>query len=460
MRRRAAVAVAAAALVLLTAGCDQAGSGLSPDPSNTSDQPGPTDVSEHESGPESPIAYGLQVPQGATQIGPLVRYRSERLIKAYKPELAAAQAQRDAEQQRRRTEAEANGTPLPPPTPTPTTEPSDDTFNLLESPPKPDNTISLMRVDGSPTTTVRNMVAQIDTVLPDAGIIRSDITTYCDERNRRIVGCHLDAEGTTANGRDLKIRLDVDPGDVKTRTSPPATNQNPVMTLKIEYVGDPRRGQVDRRGDGDVDIPRSVSAPDTSGLIWPRMDEDAPPTTTLLNDWSAPFGSTMLLSGLIRTSRDWRPPRRLTPTASRRPSPSRWPRSRRRTWSRTSTRSPRRTSPRARTVRSHGQLRALGPRLLRDALLHAAGQEVVEMVEHVLDHGQQGAQCAVGVSGWQLVERHPAHQVGGAALLHDARRDGRVDVDRVEQVDAMEVLVLVVPSVVDDVDVVDVHQAV
>ena len=180
MRRRAAAALAAVVLVTFTAGCEQAGSGLTPDPSNTSDRPAPTDVSEHESGPESPIAYGLQVPRGATQVGPLVRYRSERLIEAYKPELDAAQAQRDAEQQRRRTEAEANGTPLPPPTPTPTTEPSDDTFNLLENPPKPDTTISLMRIDGSPTGAVRRMAAQIDTVLPDAGIIRSDISSYCD----------------------------------------------------------------------------------------------------------------------------------------------------------------------------------------------------------------------------------------------------------------------------------------
>ena len=297
MRRRVAVAVAALVLVPVVAGCDQAGTGLSAGPSNTSDRPAPTDVSEHESGPESPIAYGLQVPRGATQVGPLVRYRSKRLIEAYKPELEAAQAQRDAEQQRRRAEAEAEGTPLPPPTPTPTTEPSDDTFNLLETPPKPDTTISLMRIDGSPTTAVRNMVAQIDTVLPEAGIIRSDISTYCDERNRRITGCHVDAEGTTTNGRDLKIRLDVDPGDVKTRTSPPSTNQNPVMKLRVQYVGDPRGGQVNRQGDGDIDVPRSVSAPDTSGLIWPRMDEDASPASTLLNDWNAPLGSTMLLSG-------------------------------------------------------------------------------------------------------------------------------------------------------------------
>jgi hypothetical protein len=268
-----------------------------PDPSRTSDRPAPTDVSEHESGPESPIAYGLQVPRGATQIGPLVRYRSNRLIEAYRPELDAAQAQRDAEQQRRRTEAEANGTPLPPPTPTPTTEPSDDTFNLLDTPPKPDTTISLMRVDGSPTQVVRSMVAQIDTVLPDAGIIRSNISTYCEERDRRITECRVEAEGRTANKRDLKITLTVDPGDIKTRTSPPATNQNPVMQLKIEYVGDPRLGQLNRQGDGNVDVPRGVSTRDTSGLIWPRMDEDAPATAPLLNDWREPLGSTLLLSG-------------------------------------------------------------------------------------------------------------------------------------------------------------------
>ncbi len=297
MRGRAAGALVTVVLVAVMAGCDQAGGGLSQDPPSTSDRPAPTDVSEHESGPESPIAYGLQVPRGATQVGPLVRYRSERLIEAYKPELDAAQAQRDAEQQRRRTEAEAEGTPLPPPTPTPTTEPSDDTFNLLESPPKPDTTISLMRVDGSPTEAVRNMVAQIDTVMPDAGIIRSDISTYCEEENRRITQCLLEAEGKAINGRELKIKLTVDPGDLKTRTAPPATNQNPVMELKVEYIGDPRRGQENRRGDGDIDVPRDVKARDPSDLIWPRMDEDAPPTTKLLNDWTPPLGSTLLLSG-------------------------------------------------------------------------------------------------------------------------------------------------------------------
>ena len=297
MRRRAAVAMSACLLIAVTAGCDQTAGSLSPDPSRTSDLPSPADLSEHESGPESPIAYGLQVPRGAAQVGPLVRYRSKKLIKAYEPELDAAQAKRDAEQQRRRTEAEANGTPLPPPTPTPTTEPSDDTFDLLDTPPKPDITIAVMRIDGSPTQVVRRMVAQIDAVLPEAEIKSSDITTYCDAENRRITGCHVDARGTTTNDRDLRIRLDVDPGDVKTRTSPPSTNENPVMVLKVAYVGDPRDGQENRQGDGNLDVPRDVKTPDTSGLIWPKMDEDAASTTPLLNDWTAPLGSTLLLSG-------------------------------------------------------------------------------------------------------------------------------------------------------------------
>jgi hypothetical protein len=297
MRRRAAVVLAACVLLGGTAACDQNTGGTSPDPTRTSSKPAPTDVSEHESGPDSPIAYGLQVPRGATQVGPLVRYRSERLIAAYKPELDAAQAQRDAERQRRRTEAEAEGTPLPPPTPTPTTQPSDDTFKLLDDPPKPDTTISLMRIDGSPGQVVRRMLAQIDVVLPKAGIIRSDVSTYCEVQDRRVTGCRLEAEGKSVNQRDLKVTLTVNPGDLKTRTSAPATNGNPVMTLKIEYVGDPRKGQVNRQGDGNVDVPKDVKRPDPSDLIWPKMDEDAPRTAALLNNWHAPLGASILLSG-------------------------------------------------------------------------------------------------------------------------------------------------------------------
>ena len=182
MRRRAAVAVAAAALVVLTAGCDQAGGGLSPDPSNTSDQPGPTDVSEHESGPESPIAYGLQVParrdadrpagalpQRATHQGLQARARRRpgpaRRRAATSPHRGRGQrhspATADADAHHRAERRHVQ----------PAREPAEARQHDLAD--------ARRRVADE---TVRNMVAQIDTVLPDAGIIRSDISTYCDER--------------------------------------------------------------------------------------------------------------------------------------------------------------------------------------------------------------------------------------------------------------------------------------
>lgn len=299
MRRRAIVVATALTVLVGIAGCDAGGNPRPASATSSSATPTPADVSEHESGPDSPIAYGLQVPRGATQLGPLVRYRSAALIAAYQPELDAALAQQEAEDQRKRAEAEAEGTPLPSPSPTqsPPAGPSDDTFKLIDDPPKPDTVVSLMRVDGSPTTVLRRMIAQIDTVLPDANLVLNDLDEFCKAKDRRIVSCRADVKGDTANGRQLQITLTVDPGDVVTRTSPPSAQENPVMVLRVAYVGDPRRGQVDRQKDGDVDVPQDAPGHDTSDFIWPKMDEDAPPTTTLLKDWRAPLGANILLSG-------------------------------------------------------------------------------------------------------------------------------------------------------------------
>lgn len=294
-RRDAGTLLFAAVLLTLLAAC-----GPRPIPVGSPDGspvPSATDVTEHESGPESPIAYGFEVPRGASQVGPLIRYRSARLIQAYKPELDAAQAHRDAEQQRKRDEAEAKGTPLPPPTPTPTTEPTSDTFRLLDNPPKPDTTISLMRINGSPTAVVRAMLAQIDVILPKAGVVRSNIAKYCDSTERRITSCHLTVKGKARNGRQLEVTLAVDPGEITTRTAPPATNKHPVMFLQVAYIGDPRDGQVNRQHDADIEVPSGVRRRDPSGLIWPSMDLDAPASTPLLNGWRAPLGAEILLSG-------------------------------------------------------------------------------------------------------------------------------------------------------------------
>ncbi len=291
-------ALAPLLVVAVLGGCAPRAAAPEPTPTAT-ETPAPTatDVREHESGPESPIAYGFQVPPGASQVGPLVRYRSANLLAAYQVELEAAHARSDADARRRCDERKARGEACTVPNPRPSAVPTADTFRLLNKPPKPDVTVSLMRINGSPTDVVRAMLAQIDVILPKAGIVRSDLSRYCKSTNRRITSCRVRVTGTTKNKRRLTVTMAVDPGDIETRTSAPATNGNPVMYLRVAYNGDPRAGQVNRRYDSNVTVPSGVKRRDTSGLIWPGMDLDARPSSRLLNGWRRPLGSEILLAG-------------------------------------------------------------------------------------------------------------------------------------------------------------------
>lgn len=296
--RSGRIALAAVLMLGALAACT---SEDAPDPSPTATSTTRTtqapDLSDSESGPESPIAYGLYVPAGATQLGPLFRYRSPRLISAFRPELDAAQAQKDAEAADKVAEDEANGTPSPSPTPTPTTRPSPDSFKLLEEPPRPDTTISLMRIDGDPSTVVREMLAQMDAAIPTADLDLNDLSAYCRSKERRITRCEAVARGNTEGNREIRVTLKVDPGRLSTRTAPPAAMTRPVMQVLVEYVGDPRAGQIARETGSLDNVAEIRSQDETSGLIWPKMDEDAPSTTKLVNGWTAPTSATLLLSG-------------------------------------------------------------------------------------------------------------------------------------------------------------------
>ena len=256
----------------------------------------PADVSEHESGPESPIIYGFEVPTGATQVGPLIRFRSARLITAYQPELNVALAQKAAEDKAKADQAELNGTPLPSTMPTPDSRPSNDTFKLIDNPPKPDTTISLMRIDGKPSDVVRRMLAQISAELPENGVTTDDLSKYCKSTHHRVTMCRLATRGLTSDDRDIRVTMTVDPGNVVTRTSPPSATLRPIMTLTVEYVGEPRKGQLTRDSGNLKDVP-SIANGEKSGLIWPSMDIDAPPTTKLVHGWTAPADSTIIISG-------------------------------------------------------------------------------------------------------------------------------------------------------------------
>lgn len=301
MARTFRVAVAALALVAVAA-CDGSASTEATDPTASSPTRTSTqapDLSEDESGPESPIAYGLYVPAGATQLGPLFRYRSSRLIKAYQPELDAIVAQRAADAAAKVAEDEASGTPSPSPTPTPTTRPSPDSFKLIgDDAPRPDTSISLMRIDGDPTEVVQRMIAQIDAAIPDADLVLDDLSQYCTSQERRVTGCKVVARGLTEGEREIRVTMTVDAGELATRTAPPGAQTRPVMELVTEYVGDPRAGQLGRDTGKLDDVADVRNLPDRSGLIWPKMDLDADLVTTpLVNGWTAPSSATVLLSG-------------------------------------------------------------------------------------------------------------------------------------------------------------------
>lgn len=302
MKSRSWGALTAAVALMALAACDGGSAGVqdgdaTATPSAAATKTEKPDLSEHESGPESPIAYGLFVPAGATQLGPLFRYRSSRLIAAYRPELQAAQAQRDAEAAERVAEDEAEGTPSPSPTPEPTTRPSADSFDILDDPPRPDTSISLMRIDGDPSDVVRRMLAQMDAAVPDANLVLDDLSQYCTSVERRITHCQAVARGLTEGDREIRVTMQVDTGQLATRTAPPASLTRPVMQVTAEYVGDARTGQMGRDTGSLDDIAEIDSDDEKSGLIWPKMDLDADTSTPLLNGWVAPPSATLLLSG-------------------------------------------------------------------------------------------------------------------------------------------------------------------
>lgn len=283
-------------LLLGTAACGPESSAELADGSNSET----TTQSAHESAPASPIAFGISVPHGSVQLGPLVRWRSRALLDSYQVDLDAILATEEAERLQKIEEQQAEDPSFTPPTPTPTPTPTratKDTFAKLDEPPRADTYVSLMRITGKPTPVVRSMLAKLDVLLPEAGIVSDDLSQYCTARNRRVTGCSLSVEGKTPSGRTLDVHLTVDPGDIVERTSAIGSNERPVMVLYMRQTGDPREAQ-QHRDPERLSTPADVSkTAEKTGWIWPRMDESTPETDPVIDGWSAPASATVLLSG-------------------------------------------------------------------------------------------------------------------------------------------------------------------
>ncbi|WP_293784311.1 hypothetical protein [uncultured Aeromicrobium sp.] len=306
MKRRLMVAAGTSAALLALAACDPGNSAPAPSASPTAlTTPENAPVDSHESGLESPIVYGLTVPRGAVQLGPLVQVRSQELLDTYRPELEAILAEQAAEEAAEQAAEEGDNegetdeetTPSPTPTPTPTDiRPERDTFAPLENPPLPDTVTSVMRIEEDPTEVTRTLLAQIAALLPEEDIVTDDLSRYCDSENNRVTHCTLDVTGTTPGDREIHVQLDIDPGDLATRTANAYAQESPVMVLTVTYVGDPREGQENREPEQLEDID-AIDTPEKSGLIWPKMDLDAPGNGPFLGDWTPPEEGRVLLTG-------------------------------------------------------------------------------------------------------------------------------------------------------------------
>src|SRR5690554_1851605 len=112
MRTSVIALFGSAALTLSLAACTPSIEPIISDPAGETGDP----AAVHESAPASPIAFGISVPHGAVQLGPLVRWRSPELIKSYKVDLDAIEAEEEAERIREIEERQAEDPEWTPPT--------------------------------------------------------------------------------------------------------------------------------------------------------------------------------------------------------------------------------------------------------------------------------------------------------------------------------------------------------
>lgn len=288
-----AVGVAAVLLGFLT-GC----SSLDPNLGDTAVTTVPQSfVDEHETANGSPIGYGLSVPDGAVQLGPLVRRRSPRLIAAYSDALKAARRQKAQEQA---ASADPSASPTPA-TPTPTFVPGQDSFALLDEPPAPDITTALLRVDADPGAVFESVLRQLADVLPQNRVRPGRWSRYCTTKDGVYTGCTITQDGRTADNLGLQVVVSLDPGDVRRSLAPPGSELRPVMTVTAQLTDEPPGP-----GASAPPSPRaggSPSADDTMTQVqatWPDLSAEAAGVTgsPLLNDsWRVRPDTTLLLSG-------------------------------------------------------------------------------------------------------------------------------------------------------------------
>ncbi|MGH1563636.1 hypothetical protein [Mumia sp. DW29H23] len=255
--------VVAAALAATVVGGLSACSPLTPsppDPSETTHSSLKVDVGQHETFSGTPIAYSLTVPDGATQLGPLVRRRSPQLVAAYQPVLAEAERRQAIEEAADAAENPEETTPTPtePPNPLPT----DDTFALLSEPPEPDTTTALLRIDGDPGEVFQEVLGQVAELIPDLELDPEAWSRFCTQVAGVYSGCSFDVTGRTTDDVGVRVAATVDPGSLKSQQAPAGSQGDPVMTYTVVATDPPDMRPVWDALDEDTDTPAEGERPE------------------------------------------------------------------------------------------------------------------------------------------------------------------------------------------------------
>lgn len=177
----------------------------------------PDDVVKHEAASGAPISYGIDVPDGAVQVGPLVRQRRAEV----------AEVIGDIP---RRAEAFENDGPK---------DRSEPETRDPEEPTPPDFTTAMLRIDDDPSEVVQAMLAELSDSLAGSNIDAEHWRKYCTVADGTYTGCRLHTRGKTDDDEHVAVEFTVDPGNSATKTAPAGSLLRPVMVLTLERIEPP-----------------------------------------------------------------------------------------------------------------------------------------------------------------------------------------------------------------------------
>ncbi|KHL16331.1 hypothetical protein CLV56_2557 [Mumia flava] len=273
MNRSVTAAAAAAALALGLTACN--GTQASPqDPTTTTSRSGSwVDVGQHETFSGSPVALGLVVPDGATEVGALVRRRSPQMLTAYADVVAEAE-------RRARIEDEIEQAQDPePPTETATEPvnplPTEDSFAILEEPPEPDTTTALLRVDGDPGEVFSEVLATIADELDGLELDPDRWSQFCTAADGVYTGCRINVTGRNSDDLGVRYTVTLDPGAAGSEFAPAGSQGRPVMTLTARATDPPDVQAAWDALEADTEVPGESEPPQLTPTT-PAPTETAP----------------------------------------------------------------------------------------------------------------------------------------------------------------------------------------